>query len=288
MELNVLADQADGYGLFQMPDLFYQILPFIKIRLACLQVQLPADDVGKVLLFQHQRSLVEMLQSSVFHYAVSLDVAEESQLVKYVLFQGSVAAKDQNVGVYAQPLKDLYRMLSRLARMFLAAFKIGDKGHMNIQGISRSNFQSDLPYGFKERLAFNVSNCASDLTDEDVRIIVPYCGIDEFLDLIGDVGNDLNRLAQIFSPAFLIQDIPVYSARGEIGISVQIFVDESFIVTEIQIGFSTVFGNEHFAMLVRRHGSRVNIDVGIKFLRGDFKASGFQKTAKGSGSNALA
>ena len=86
MELNVLADQPNGYGLFQMPDLSYQILPFIKNRPVCLQIQFTADDIGKVLLFQHQRSLIKMLQGSVLYYAVSLDVAEESQFVKYVLF----------------------------------------------------------------------------------------------------------------------------------------------------------------------------------------------------------
>lgn len=59
-------------------------------------------------------------------------------------------------------------------------------------------------------------------------------------------------------------------------------------MTEIQIGFCAVIGNEDFAMLVRAHGARVDIDVRVKFLNGDFVASVLQQSAQGCSGDAFA
>ena len=58
-------------------------------------------------------------------------------------------------------------------------------------------------------------------------------------------------------------------------------------MSQIQIGFRTVISNEYFAVLDGIHGTRVDVDVWVKFLHGNFAASGFQKPSKGSSGNTL-
>lgn len=59
-------------------------------------------------------------------------------------------------------------------------------------------------------------------------------------------------------------------------------------MTEIQIGFRAVIGDEDFAMLIRAHGARVDIDVRVEFLNGDFVASVLQQSAQGCSGDAFA
>ena len=59
-------------------------------------------------------------------------------------------------------------------------------------------------------------------------------------------------------------------------------------MTEIQIGFRAVIGDEDLAVLVRAHGARVDIDVRVEFLNGDFVASVLQQSAQGRSGDAFA
>jgi hypothetical protein len=47
----------------------------------------------------------------------------------------------------------------------------------------------------------------------------------------------------------------------------KILVNETLIVTEIEIGLSAVVRNKYLTMLERRHSTRINVDVGIESLR---------------------
>ena len=88
--------------------------------------------------------------------------------------------------------------------------------------------------------------------------------------------------------ALLVQDVPVHLAGSQVGIFVQIFVDEALIMAQIQVGLGAVVGDEHLAVLQGAHGAGVNIDVGVQFLRGDLQTAGFEQTAKACRRDALA
>ena len=72
---------------------------------------------------------------------------------------------------------------------------------MNKEALLLSLLQGDLADGFDKGLALYVAYGAADLRDQDVRPGLLCSGIDEMLYLVRDVGNDLNGLSQIFSPA---------------------------------------------------------------------------------------
>ena len=53
-------------------------------------------------------------------------------------------------------------------------------------------------------------------------------------------------------------------------------------MTQIKVGLSTVIGDKNFAVLIRAHCPRINIDIRIKFLDRYLIAAAFQQTSKRS------
>ena len=66
---------------------------------------------------------------------------------------------------------------------------------MNIERILFTDFVSNLSYGLDKGLSFDVADRASDLGYYDVGVGRLTYVIYEFLNLIGDVRNYLDRLA---------------------------------------------------------------------------------------------
>jgi len=64
-------------------------------------------------------------------------------------------------------------------------------------------------------------------------------------------------------------------------------VGETLVVAQIEIGFSAVVGDKHFTMLIRRHRSRINVQIGVALLEGDFQAAAFEETSDGGGRDAF-
>ena len=59
-------------------------------------------------------------------------------------------------------------------------------------------------------------------------------------------------------------------------------------MAQIQIGFGTVIGDEDFAVLVRTHGTRIHIEIGIEFLDCYPQAALLQQAAQRRCGNSLA
>jgi hypothetical protein len=51
---------------------------------------------------------------------------------------------------------------------------------------------------------------------------------------------------------------------------------EAFVVAQVKIGFGTVFGDEHLAVLKRAHGARIDVDVGVELEMGDTDGARFE------------
>ena len=59
-------------------------------------------------------------------------------------------------------------------------------------------------------------------------------------------------------------------------------------MAEVEVGLRAVLGDEYLAVLERAHGARVDVDVGVELLRGNFQAAAFQQPAERCGRDALA
>ena len=75
---------------------------------------------------------------------------------------------------------------------------------MNVHCISTANLCDKLPNGFQERCAFNIADSAADFCNYNIRVGFLANPIDAFLNFIGDMGDYLNRSAEIIATAFLV------------------------------------------------------------------------------------
>ena len=70
------------------------------------------------------------------------------------------------------------------------------------------------------------------------------------LDLVGDVRNDLDGGAEIIAAAFLVDDVLVDAAGGDVVGLGRRAAGKALVVAEIEVGLRAVVGHEHFAVLV--------------------------------------
>ena len=94
------------------------------------------------------------------------------------------------------------------------------------------------------------------------------------------MGDNLYGLAQVLPPALLVQHVPVNLSGGEVGELIQILVDETFIVPQIEVGFRAVLRDIDLPVLIGAHSAGVYIDIRIQFLRRNLESAGFQKAAQ--------
>ena len=94
-------------------------------------------------------------------------------------------------------------------------------------------------------------------------------------------GNDLHRLAEIIAAPFLGQDRLVNLAGGEVVLAGQLARGEALVVAEIEIGLRAVLQHIDFAVLIRAHRARIDIEIGIELLQYDFQPAMFQECAEG-------
>src|SRR5215472_1269091 len=100
--------------------------------------------------------------------------------------------------------------------------------------------------------------------------------------------NDLDGAAEIVAAALLVYHRTVDLASRHVVEPRQIFIDEAFVVAEVEICLGTIFGDEDLAVLVRVHRTGVHIDVRIEFLDADRDAAALQQPAERRGCYALA
>ena len=80
---------------------------------------------------------------------------------------------------------------------------------MNEQAVFSADFEGDLPRRLDEWLGLDVADGPADFGDDHIGIGFFSDVIDEVLDLVGDMRDDLDGAAKVFSPPFLIQNVPI-------------------------------------------------------------------------------
>ncbi len=90
------------------------------------------------------------------------------------------------------------------------------------------------------------------------EIVVVIAVAHEILDRVGDVRNDLDGRAEIIAAPLLRQNVLIDAAGGDVVALVGGAAGEALVMAEIEIGFRAVIGDEHFAVLIRRHRARID------------------------------
>ncbi len=131
----------------------------------------------------------------------------------------------------------------------------------------------------QEGLAFDVAYGAADLDDDDIAAAGPGHVTDAVLDLAGDVGDRLDGTTQEIAPPLFLDDGLVYLTGGHGTEAGEVLIDEALVVSQVEVSLRTVAGDEYFAVLVRRHGAGVNVEVGVEFLDGDRDVAALEDAA---------
>ena len=132
---------------------------------------------------------------------------------------------------------------------------------------------------------FDVADRAADFDQDDVNAFGDFAECR--FDFVGDVRNYLDGLAQIIAAALFGDDGFVEAAGGPVVVARQMRGSEALVVAEVEIGFGAVVGDEHFAVLIGRHGAGINVQVGIALLEGNAKAAAFEQAAHRGRCNAF-
>ena len=202
-------------------------------------------------------------------------VTEQSNLVLDGLIQRMLTSADDDIRLDAHALQILNTGLGRFGLQFLRSTQIRNQRYMDQNGIIMAHLMLELTNGFQERLAFDVTYGTADLNDGDTGLVIRKIAVETALDLVGDMRDDLYGTSAIVAAALLLQYGPVYLTGGNVGIFIQILIDETLIMSQIQIGLRTIFCDEYLAMLDRVHGAGINIDIRIEFLHGYLVTSCF-------------
>ncbi len=94
---------------------------------------------------------------------------------------------------------------------------------------------------------------------------------------------DLYRFPEVFSPTLSLQNFLVDLSAGEVVEATELSVGESFVMPEVQIGFRAIIQNIDLPMLEGTHRSWIDIQIRIKFLKGNLQAPAFEQGAQRRG-----
>jgi hypothetical protein len=129
-------------------------------------------------------------------------------------------------------------------------------------------------------------NGAADFHDHDVGFLAEL--IDDALDLVGDVRDDLHGLAQVITAALAV-DHPLVDLPGGVVVAPRsLKAGEALVVSQIEIGFGAVVGDEDLAMLERAHRAGIDVEIGVELLQGHAVAPALEQAADRGAGQALA
>ena len=236
----------------------------------------------QMLPFHGQRSLVKIFHIQVLKYVRAGYITEQRDLVLQMIIQRMLTSADQDIRPDTHTLQILHRSLSRLGLQLAGSFDIGNQGYMDENGIFMSYVMLELSNGLQERLTFDIAHGTAYLNNGNMRLILIEIAVKTALDFVGNMGDNLHCASAVIAAALLVQNRPVDFTGGNVRILCQRFINKAFIMTKIQVCFSTVVSHEYLAVLNRVHGAGVNVDVRVKLLHSYFVATGFQKTSQRS------
>jgi hypothetical protein len=154
---------------------------------------------------------------------------------------------------------------------------------MNIEHVRLADVERELTNGLHEGQSLDVADRAADLGDDHINVVGDEL-LHRGLDLVGDVRNDLDRSAEVFPLALLLDDAEVNLAGGVVAIPTQGGVGEALVVAEVEVGLGAVVEDVDLAVLIRAHGAGIDVDVGVELLQADAEAALFEQHAdRGTG-----
>ena len=178
-------------------------------------------------------------------------------------------------------------MLRRLRLLLTRRADERHQRHVHVEDVLAAHVLAELADRLEEREDLDVADRPADLGDHDVDLVVGEAD-DPFLDLVGDVRDDLDGLTEVSAPPLLGQHLLVDRTGGRVRLLGEWDVDEALVVPEVEVGLAPVVGDEDLAVLERVHRARVDVDVRIELLHRDPQPPALQEPSERRGGQPLA
>ena len=285
-QLDVLADHGHGDDAARAGDAVDGVRQRFEVGLRG-QLEVPGEDPAQAGLLEHQRHPVDGVRVGDRDHRLAGDVAEERDLLDDLVADRRLGAADDGVGLDADAAECLDRVLGGLGLHLLAADQ-RDQGQVHVEDVLAAEVVLQLPDRFQEGQRLDVADGPPHLHHDHLGLRLAGDPLDALLDLVGDVGDDLHRRAQVVAAPLLGDHLGVDLAGGHVGGRRHVLVDEALVVAEVEVGFRPVVGDEHLTVLVGAHGARVDVEVRVELLDGDGDPAGLEDAADRGGGDPLA
>src|SRR5579875_127482 len=277
-QMRVLAHDGDGDVALGLADARHDVLPARQVGLARVEAEMATDLAVEALRVVGHRHVVDGVDVERRNHALLVQVAEQCDLPARALGNLAVAAAEQDVGLDAEAQQLLDAVLGRLALELAGRGDIGHQGQVDEQGARASELVAELADRLEERQALDVADRAADLAQHEVLAV--ELGLDRLLDGVGDVGDDLDGGAEILAAALAADHRRIDAAgglavalpRGDAGIAL--------VMPEIEVGFGAVVGDIDLAVLIRAHGARIDVDIGVELAESDAETARLEQRAE--------
>src|SRR5438105_8832635 len=285
--MGVLAHQRDRDFLLRALQVLEEGLPFPHVLGFRAQAERLHRVFGESLPVEEERHVVDRRRVRRADDSLHRDVREERDLLLDLSLQGVLAAGDDHVRLDPSGPEFPYALLRRLRLLLPDCPHHGDEGRVDEQDILLPLLLPKLANRFEEGHPLDVANGPADFHQGDVGVfLLPHLA-DQRLDLVRDVRDDLDRLAEVVAAAFLLDDGPVDLPGRDVVVPGEVHIEEPLVVAEVQVDLRAVVEDEHLAVLVRIHRPRVDVQVGIDLDRTDLQTLRLQEDADRRGADSL-
>ena len=264
LHAHVLTDQRDADPSGGTGDAFDHFLPLAQVRGPALQPQALHGNLPQPLPFQDQRHLIDGGHIQGLDHGLRVHVAKQRDLLLHPPGQRPLGAAHDHVGLNPNAAEFLHAVLRGFRLQLPRRRQVGHQRDVHVHHMLRADGPPELPDGLQERQPFDVADRAADFDDDHIGRRGCTNLPDLIFDLVGDVGNDLHRPAQVLPAALPGDHRAVDLPGGRVVVAAEVGVNEPLVVTQVHVGLGAVIGHEHLAVLVRIHGPGVDIDVRVE------------------------
>src|SRR5688572_3029251 len=266
-QLDIFSDYGDlNRTAGRVFDRGHKLAPVLEIEMRKLftEVKVVDDKLVKPLVVKRKRHLIDRRHVEGRYDRVLLHVTEQSDLSPKVHRQRSFRPTQKNIGCDTDLAKFFYRVLCRLCLQFAGGSYIRNERNVDKYCIPLPFFVAYLADRFHKRQRLDIADRSADLDDQNIRLMLAGNHPDRGLDLVCDVRDNLDGLAEIIAAAFLFDDRKVDPAAGPVVRLREFCVGEPFVMAKVEIGLGAVVGNKHLAVLERGHRARIDVDIRVQ------------------------
>ena len=233
-----------------------------------------------------QRCLIDGFEVRRRDHVFFAHVTEQGDFLAFFFGDRMLGAADQHIWLQADGAQFFDRVLCRLCFELTRGGDIGQEGEVHENTFAARTVLRKLADRFKEGQAFDIAHGTANLAEHEINFVI--ANFDEIFDLIGDMRDHLNGLAQIVAAALFLEHIGIDAARGDgIGVA-RGNARKPFVMSKIEIGFRAIVGDENLTMFKRAHRARIDVEIGVQLAQTYRIPTRLQKGAKSGGGKAFA